>query len=227
MALEMRTECERPRRKSWRAGLTGGLLSHSLIRSSVAFGLVATLAACGGDSKGVTQPAPLSPADFTSMTDALTAIIGTSTWASGQTQTSSASRTRSADVDFSVSAQCPVGGTITFVGIVSASSSASHYAVTANLRGCAARGGNGEVWTFSTSQAITVTLDVARSSESTLGTGAETGTISWSNGTRNGSCAIDVTSSTLYAASNETYDILVNGVVCGTPVDKHTVVQQS
>lgn len=200
------------------------------VRSTLSFcalAALAALAACGGDSKGVTQPALLSPADFTSMTDALTAIIGTSTDASGQTQASIATRARAANADFNASADCPVGGTIAFVGIVSASSSASHYSVTANLRDCAARGGNGEVWTFNTSQPVSITIDVAPGSESTLTTGAEVGTIAWSNGTHSGSCAIDVTSSTLYTASNRTFDILLNGVVCGEPVDKHTVVQRS
>lgn len=197
------------------------------ILSSVAFCALAAAAACGGDSRGVTQPAPLSPADFTSMTDALAAIIGTSLDASAQTATTNGSRSRAADVDFSASAQCPVGGTIDFVGIVSASSGSSHYAVTADLRDCAARGQNGEVWTFNTTPNITVALDVTRSSESTLVAGAENGSLTWSNGTRSGSCAIDVSSNTLYTASNRSYDILVNGIVCGVPVDKHRVVQAS
>ncbi|MGH7621671.1 MAG: hypothetical protein ACREMU_04975, partial [Gemmatimonadaceae bacterium] len=67
-------------------------------------------------------------------------------------------------------------------------------------------------------------VDVAAGSQSTLATGAEVGTIGWTNGTHSGTCAIDVTSSTLYTSSNKTYDILLNGVVCGSPVDKHTVV---
>jgi len=182
------------------------------------------LAACGGDIKSVTQPASLSHADFASMTDALSAIIGTSTGAPTQTQAGSASRALSTDVNFDVSASCPVGGTIVFVGIVSASSSASHFAVSANLRDCAARGNDGAKWIFTTSHPVTITVDVARGSQSTLATGAEVGTIDWTNGTHSGSCAIDVTSSTLYTSSNDTYDVLLNGVVCGIPVDKHTVV---
>jgi len=199
--------------------------------SSIALCSVAALAACGGDSKGVTQPSPLSSADFTSMTDALAAILGTSTGGSAQGATASESRSGAADVHVSVDAQCPVGGTISFVGIVSASSSsstsASHYAVTADFRDCAARGDNGEVWTFNTSPSIALVLDVTRSSESTLADGSESGTVTWSNGTRTGSCTIDVTSSALYTMSNRSYDILVSGTVCGTPVDKHTVVQAS
>jgi hypothetical protein len=194
------------------------------IVSAVSCFALAALAACGSDVKSITQPGSLSHADFTSMTDALTAIIGTSTDASSQTQASSTSRARSADVDLNVSASCPVGGTIAFVGIVSASSTASHFAVSANLRDCAARGGDDAVWTFSTSQPVTITLDISRGSASTLATGAEVGTIEWSNGAHSGTCAIDVTSSTLYTSSNKTYDILLNGVVCGVPVDKHTVV---
>lgn len=195
--------------------------------SSVALCGVALLAACGGDSKGVTQPSALSPADFTSMTDALAAIIGTSIRGESPTATIDGARAPAADVSFSVSAQCPVGGGIDFVGIVSASSTASHYAVTADFRNCAARGGNGEVWTFNTHPNITLVLDVTRSSESTLVAGSEHGTLTWSNGTRTGSCAIDVTSNTLYTASNRSYDILVNGTICGTPVDKHRVVESS
>lgn len=192
--------------------------------SFCALAALAAMTACGGDNKGVTQPGSLSSADFTSMTDALTAIIGTSTDASSQTQASVAQGAHPADVNFNVSGSCPVGGTIAFVGIVSASSSASHFAVTANLRDCAARGNDGELWTFSTTQPITITVDVAAGSQSTLATGAEVGTIGWTNGTHSGTCAIDVTSSTLYTSSNKTYDILLNGVVCGSPVDKHTVV---
>jgi hypothetical protein len=199
--------------------------------SSIALCSVAALAACGGDAKGVTQPSPLSPADFTSMTDALATILGTSAGGSEQSATVGASQSAMADVHVSVDAQCPAGGTISFVGIVSSSqsssSSASHYAVTADFQNCAARGGNGEVWTFSTSPNIALVLDVTRSSESTLADGSETGTITWSNGSRTGSCAIDVTSSALYTVSNRSYDILVSGTVCGTPVDKHTVVQAS
>ncbi|MGH7622126.1 MAG: hypothetical protein ACREMU_07275, partial [Gemmatimonadaceae bacterium] len=107
----------------------------------------------------MTQPRSLSPADFTSMTDALTAIIGTSTDASTQTQASVAQGARPADVNFNVSASCPVGGTIAFVGIVSASSSASHFAVSANLRDCVARGNDGKLWTFNTTQPVTITVD--------------------------------------------------------------------
>lgn len=204
--------------------------SRRLLSSVALFG-VAMLAACGGDSKGVTQPAPLSPADFTSMTDALAAVIGTSSGGTPMTASPSVARSGTGDVHFTVDAQCPVGGTISFVGIVSASSSssasASHFAVTADFQNCAARGGNGELWTFDTNPNITLVLDVTRTAESTLVTGSETGTITWSNGTRTGSCTIDVTSSTLYTTSNKSYDILVNGTVCGTPVDKHTVVQAS
>lgn len=204
--------------------------SRRLLSSIALFG-AAMLAACGGDSKGVTQPAPLSPADFTSMTDALAAIIGTSTGGTPTTASPSVAHSGTGDVHFTVNAQCPVGGTIAFVGIVSASSSStsstSHYAVTADFQNCAARGANGEVWTFDTKPNIALVLDVTRSAESTLATGSETGTITWSNGTRTGSCAIEVTSSTLYTMSNKSYDILVNGTVCGTTVDKHTVVQAS
>jgi predicted small lipoprotein YifL len=199
--------------------------------SSVALCTVATLAACGGDSKGVTQPAPLSPADFTSMTDALANIIGRSSGGAPTIASPNIARSETGDMHFTVDAQCPVGGTISLVGIVSASStsttSTSHFTVTADFRNCAARGGNGEVWTFGTKPSIALVLDVTRTAESTLASGSETGTITWSNGTRNGSCTIDVTSSTLYTTSNKSYDILVNGTVCGTQVDKHTVVQAS
>jgi hypothetical protein len=185
-----------------------------------------SLAACGGDAKGVTQPAPLSPADFTSMTDALATIIGTGV-SSGQSSPSSDAQARASDVDFHVSAGCAGGGEIVFVGIVSAASAASHYAVSAELRDCAARGGNGEMWVFNTKPTIALTLDVARNPSGFLATGAETGTIEWSDGANRGTCAIDVTSSALYTASNKSYDVLVNGTVCGVPVDKHTVEQGS
>lgn len=194
------------------------------ILSCVALCSIVALAACGGDAKGVTQPASLSTADFTSMTDALAAIIGTSV-ATGQSPASSDAEARTSDVNFNVSAQCPGGGTIAFAGIVSAASAASHYAVSANFRDCAARGGNGEMWVFNTNPTISLTLDVAWNPSGFLATGSETGTLEWSNGANRGSCAIDVTSSALYTASNKTYDVLVNGTVCGTPVDKHTVVQ--
>lgn len=192
----------------------------------VALCSIVALAACGGDAKGVTQPASLSTADFTSMTDALAAIIGTSV-ASEPSPASADVQSRTSDVDFNVSAQCPGGGAIDFVGIVSAASASSHYAVSADFRDCAARGGNNEMWVFNTKPSLTLTLDVARNPSGVLATGSESGTLEWSNGANRGSCAIDLTSSALYTASNKSTDILVNGTVCGTPVDKHTVVQGS
>lgn len=73
------------------------------IVSAVSLCALAALAACGGDIKSVTQPASLSHADFVSMTDALSAIIGTSTGAPTQTQAGGASRALSSDVNFDVS----------------------------------------------------------------------------------------------------------------------------
>lgn len=198
--------------------------------------LSAMLAACGGDSTGVTPPASGSASheQIVSLSSAMTGLLEYAyeghNVPNSLRPAVSASLTHGSRNAFVVGFACGEGGQIAVAGSYTATLTEQFIAVTDTLSDCGVRDGLGNVWRFDTDQALesNIHLQVLDPTDFADSQTVE-GNFRYSNGEVSGRCAIDVTIAHRYTITSKntgssTNRVRTDGTICGRLVHTDTLI---
>lgn len=198
---------------------------NSIVRHTLVLTLAAGLAACGDSSTDPDNEGDeLTEAEAEVMVEALAEAGGFFVGSFGSAGGPASSGPAAAPQDFPIddNPSCPEGGSIDLDGngTVDDETGFLSWTITQTHQSCVVTASDGSTWTFNGNPNITLDFEMTFSENSFTADGTQEGGVSWSQGSKSGSCSIDLTYAFSGSEDGTSFSGSVNGSVCGHAVSE-------